>query len=115
MYRNIVNQLIEWKKSEERKPLIVLGARQVGKTYSLLDFGKQNYKHVAYINCDENEQAKNLFVQDYNMERVLFAIAAIAGVPVVPGDPLNIMYVLLARCLASRCGTVSHFLLGRSI
>ena len=91
MYRSVVNQLIEWKKSEERKPLIVLGARQVGKTYSLLDFGKQNYKHVAYINCDENEQAKNLFVQDYNMERVLFAIAAIAGVPVVPGDTLIIL------------------------
>jgi predicted AAA+ superfamily ATPase len=91
MYRNIVNQLIEWKKSDERKPLIVLGARQFGKTYSLLDFGRQNYKHVAYINCDENEQAKNLFVQDYNMERVLFAIAAIAGVPVVPGDTLIIL------------------------
>lgn len=91
MYRNVVNQLIEWKKSDERKPLIVLGARQVGKTYSLLDFGKQHYKYVAYINCDENEQAKNLFVQDYNMERVLFAIAAIAGVPVVPGDTLIIL------------------------
>jgi len=48
MYRDIVNQLVEWKKSEERKPLVVLGARQVGKTYSLLDFGKQHYKHVAY-------------------------------------------------------------------
>ena len=59
--------MIEWKNSDERKPLIVLGARQVGKTYSLLDFGKQHYKYVAYINCDENEQAKNLFVQDYNM------------------------------------------------
>ena len=91
MYRSIVNQLIEWKESDERKPLIVLGARQVGKTYSLLDFGKQHYKYVAYINCDENEQAKNLFVQDYNMERVLFAIAAIAGVPVVPGDTLIIL------------------------
>ena len=83
--------MIEWKNSDERKPLIVLGARQVGKTYSLLDFGKQHYKHVAYINCDENEQAKNLFVQDYNMERVLFAIAAIAGVPVVPVDTLIIL------------------------
>ena len=91
MYRSVVNQLIEWKKSDERKPLIVLGARQVGKTYSLLDFGKQHYKYVAYINCDENEQAKNLFVQDYNMERVLFAIAAIAGVPVVPSDTLIIL------------------------
>ncbi len=103
MYRNIVKQLIEWKNSDERKPLIVLGARQVGKTYSLLDFGKQHYKHVAYINCDENEQAKNLFVQDYNMERVLFAIAAIAGVPVVPGDTLIILDEIqeLQRGLAS--------------
>ena len=103
MYRNIVNQLIEWKNLDERKPLIVLGARQVGKTYSLLDFGKQHYKHVAYINCDENEQAKNLFVQDYNMERVLFAIAAIAGVPVVPEDTLIILDEIqeLQRGLAS--------------
>ena len=103
MYRNIVNQLIEWKNSDERKPLIVLGARQVGKTYSLLDFGKQHYKYVAYINCDENEQAKNLFVQDYNMERVLFAIAAIAGVPVVPEDTLIILDEIqeLQRGLAS--------------
>lgn len=103
MYRNIVNQLVEWKNSDERKPLIVLGARQVGKTYSLLDFGKQHYKHVAYINCDENEQAKNLFVQDYNMERVLFAIAAIAGVPVVPEDTLIILDEIqeLQRGLAS--------------
>ncbi len=103
MYRNIVNQLIEWKNSDERKPLIVLGARQVGKTYSLLDFGKQHYKHVAYINCDENGQAKNLFVQDYNMERVLFAIAAIAGVPVVPEDTLIILDEIqeLQRGLAS--------------
>ena len=91
MHRSVINQLIEWKNSEDRKPLIVLGARQVGKTYSLLDFGKQHYRHVAYINCDNNEQAKNLFVQDYNMERVLFAIAAITGVPVVPGETLIIL------------------------
>lgn len=91
MYRHIINQLIRWKNSEGRKPLIVLGARQVGKTYSLLDFGKQHYKHVAYINCDNNEQAKNLFEQDYNMERVLFAIAAITGEPVIPGETLIIL------------------------
>lgn len=103
MYRCIINQLIEWKNSENRKPLIVLGARQVGKTYSLLDFGKQHYKHVAYINCDNNEQAKSLFIQDYNMERVLFAIAAITGVPIVPGETLIILDEIqeLQRGLAS--------------
>lgn len=103
MYRHIVNQLIDWKKSEDRKPLIVLGARQVGKTYSLLDFGKQHYKHVAYINCDNNEQASSLFVQDYNMERIIFTIAAITGVPVVPGETLIILDEIqeLQRGLAS--------------
>lgn len=91
MFRNVVNQLVEWKKSDERKPLVVLGARQVGKTYSLLAFGEQHYKYVAYINCDENEQAKSLFAQDFNMERVLLAISAITKVPVVPGDTLIIL------------------------
>lgn len=78
-------------------------ARQVGKTYSLLDFGKQHYKYVAYINCDNNEQVKSLFVQDYNMERILFAIAAITGVPVVPGETLIILDEIqeLQRGLAS--------------
>lgn len=103
MYRYIINQLIEWKHSENRKPLIVLGARQVGKTYSLLDFGKKHYKHVAYINCDNNEQVKSLFVQDYNMERILFAIAAITGVPVLPDETLIILDEIqeLQRGLAS--------------
>lgn len=91
MHRNVINQLVEWKNSKERKPLILLGARQVGKTYSLLDFGKQYYKHVAYINCDDNDQAAGLFLQNYNMERVLLAIAAITGVPVVPGETLIIL------------------------
>lgn len=103
MYRSIINQLVEWKNSDERKPLILLGARQVGKTYSLLDFGKQHYKHVAYINCDDNDQAASLFVQNYNIERVLLAIAAITEVPVVPGETLIILDEIqeLPRGLAS--------------
>lgn len=103
MYRDIINQLVEWKESDDRKPLILLGARQVGKTYSLLDFGKRHYKHVAYINCDGNDQAEGLFVQNFNMERVLLAIAAITGVPVVPGETLIILDEIqeLPRGLAS--------------
>lgn len=103
MYRNIINQLVAWKNSNERKPLILLGARQVGKTYSLLDFGKQHYKHVAYINCDDNDQVAGLFIQNFNMERVLLAIAAITGVPVVPSDTLIILDEIqeLPRGLAS--------------
>ena len=63
----------------------------MGKTYSLLAFGKEHYKHVAYINCDGNEQAKTLFAQGYDMERILLAISALTGVPVVAGDTLIIL------------------------
>ena len=61
MYRNIINQLKEWKNKEHRKPLVLAGARQVGKTYMLTEFGKQEFENVAYINCDDNEMVKDLF------------------------------------------------------
>ena len=54
MYRNIIEQLKEWKNKEGRKPLILSGARQVGKTYILKRFGEQEFANVAYINCDDN-------------------------------------------------------------
>lgn len=103
MNRNVINQLIEWKKSPLRKPLILLGARQVGKTYSLLDFGRNHYKHVAYINCDDNDEVRNLFMQDYNIDRIALAISAITGVPVLPGETLIILDEIqeLPRGLAS--------------
>ena len=77
MYRNIIEQLKEWKNKEGRKPLILSGARQVGKTYILKRFGEQEFANVAYINCDDNELAKNLFMQDYNIQRIILAIGAI--------------------------------------
>lgn len=103
MYRNIVNQLVEWKNSSRRKPLILLGARQVGKTYSLLAFGEEHYKHVAYINCDDNEHVRNLFEQDYDIDRIVLTISALTKVPVVPNDTLIILDEIqeLPRGLAS--------------
>jgi len=103
MYRDIINQLVEWKNSPRRKPLILLGARQVGKTYSLLAFGKEHYKHVAYINCDENDKVRDLFVQNYDIDRIVIAITAITGVPVIPEDTLIIFDEIqeLPRGLAS--------------
>ena len=52
MYRNVITQLKQWKKKENRKPLVLAGARQVGKTFMLTEFGKQEFENVAYINCD---------------------------------------------------------------
>ena len=91
MKRTVENQLIAWKNNPHRKPLIVMGARQVGKTYLLQQFGNNHYDHVAYINCDNNPSVANLFAEDYDMERILLAIGAIAKVPIIAGKTLIIL------------------------
>ena len=70
MYRRSVGQLREWKDQKDRKPLVLAGARQVGKTYILKEFGKSDFQNVAYINCDDNNMAKDLFTQDYDMKQI---------------------------------------------
>lgn len=91
MHRNIISQLKKWKDKERRKPLILAGARQVGKTYILKKFGEQEFANVAYINCDDNELAKDLFVHDYDMQRILLAISAITGQNITAGKTLIIL------------------------
>lgn len=100
MYRNIIGQLKEWKDSEHRKPLVLAGARQVGKTYILKRFGKQEFANVAYINCDNNEMVKDLFVQDYDMQRIILAIGAITRQPVEAGKTL----IILDEIQELKCG-----------
>ena len=91
MYRNIIKQLKEWKEKENRKPLILAGARQVGKTYILQKFGEEEFTNVAYINCDDNLLAKELFTQDYDIQRILLAIGAITGQAIQAGEKLIIL------------------------
>lgn len=91
MYRNIIKQLEEWKNKKHRKPLILAGARQVGKTYILKEFGKSSFSNVAYINCDDNELAKDLFLQDYDMQRIILAIGVITRQSIIPGKTLIIL------------------------
>lgn len=91
MYRNIIKELKVWKSKVHRKPLILAGARQAGKTYILNEFGRQYFKNVAYINCDDNELAKNLFSKDYDMQRIIMAIGAITQEQIIPGKTLIIL------------------------
>lgn len=91
MKRQIYNELLAWKNREIRKPLIILGARQVGKTWIMRHFGEQEYSSVAYINCDDEPRAKDLFKTDYDMDRILLAIQVITGVKVEPGKTLVIL------------------------
>ncbi len=71
MERTIYAHLLEWKDSPNRKPLILLGARQVGKTYILKQFGEHEFDNMVYINCHNNEFMANLFT-DFDINRILY-------------------------------------------
>lgn len=71
MYRKQIEKLIKWKSDENRKPLIIKGARQVGKTWLMKEFGREQYQNYAYINFDGNERMKILFDGDYDIERII--------------------------------------------
>ena len=88
MEREVLKQLVAWKKRPDRKPLILLGARQVGKTHILREFGRSHYKYMAYVNCDNNLLVRDLFAPDYDMKRILLSVGAITGVPIEPGNTL---------------------------
>ena len=91
MRRKIYTQLLKWKASKDRKPLMLLGARQVGKTWIMKYFGEKEYKNVAYINCDDEPRMKQLFELDYNIDRILLTLQAITDIKVTPNDTLIIL------------------------
>ncbi len=91
MKRSIINQLIEWKESATRKPLILNGARQVGKTYILQEFGHEHYNSVAYINLDNNPEAMSIFAQDYDIPRIIRALSAISHINIQAEQTLIIL------------------------
>ncbi len=91
MYRKIIEKLKDWKNREDRKPLVLLGARQVGKTWLMKEFGQTCYESVAYVNCDNEPLAKELFKADYNIPRIVLAIQALTGVKVEPGKTLVVI------------------------
>lgn len=89
MERKIIEKLREWKANPNRKPLILLGARQVGKTWIMKHFAETDFQSVAYINCDEEPMAKNMFA-DYNIPQILLTIQAITKTKVEPRKTLVI-------------------------
>lgn len=91
MERHVLQQLKEWKERKDRKPLIVNGARQVGKTWALREFAKREYAKEAYIICRKNELVEQVFKQDFNVERILLSLSAIIHVDITPEDTLIIL------------------------
>lgn len=90
MERSIYSSLKKWKESPTRKPLILQGARQVGKTYILKEFGAREYSEVVYINCDDNNDMQNMFV-DYDVDRIIRSMSAISSVSIKPSTTLLIL------------------------
>lgn len=90
MERSICSSLKKWKESPTRKPLILQGARQVGKTYILKEFGAREYSEVVYINCDDNNDMQNMFV-DYDVDRIIRSLSAISGISIKPSTTLLIL------------------------
>ena len=76
MYRSKINDLVKWKLSKDRKPLVIQGARQVGKTWLAKEFGKQEFKQTIYVNFEKEIRLQNLFSQDLNPKRIITAIEA---------------------------------------
>ena len=88
MRREIYSELLLWKNNPNRKPLIITGARQVGKTWIMREFGKNEYEEVVYINCDNESRMEKLLSDDYNIDRILLGLQAISGVNIKEGKTL---------------------------
>lgn len=90
MKRNAINALIEWKNNEERKPLVIRGARQVGKTWLMKEFGEKYYKNFIYLNFDEEDELKSIFEANKNPHRIVELLSMIAGQKILPKETLLI-------------------------
>lgn len=88
MRRKLYTQLLKWKESPRRKPLMIYGARQVGKTYLVNEFGNNEFEAVVYVNCYQNPAVVNLFAEDKNIERIILGLSAISGHTITPGKTL---------------------------
>lgn len=90
MKRHILKKLELWKTHPKRKPLIIQGARQVGKTWAMKEFGRRHFDKVAYINFDHNPRMQALFEQDFNIDRLILGLQIESGVDIDPIDTLLI-------------------------
>lgn len=91
MQRFAMNQLLRWKDKDNRKPLVIMGARQVGKTWLMKEFGRTCYKKVAYISFYNNSRMNQVFQMDFDVERILMNLNIEAGVTITPEDTLIVL------------------------
>lgn len=88
--RNAIADLKKWKDDAERKPLVIRGARQVGKTWLMREFGQTGYDHFVYFNFDEEDELKSIFETNKNPQRIVELLSMVAGEKILPGETLII-------------------------
>jgi uncharacterized protein len=91
MRRDVLDKLVEWKNRSGKKPLILRGARQVGKTWLLQEFGKRHYQNYAYVNLEEATQLQSLFITDFDVARIINVLEIHTGEKIIPGETLIIL------------------------
>jgi predicted AAA+ superfamily ATPase len=90
MNRLLIQEMVAWKNSKNRKPLIIQGARQVGKTWLMKEFGKQEFEQVVYLNFESSSRLNNLFSVDFNIERIIAVIEIETNRKIIPETTLLI-------------------------
>lgn len=90
MKRNAIQELVAWKSSEDRKPMVLKGARQVGKTWLMKEFGQNYYDSYVYFNFDEEDELKSIFEANKNPQRIIELLSLIAGEKILPEKTLII-------------------------
>lgn len=90
MFREITNELIKWKDKPRRKPLLITGVRQCGKTYTIGKFSEEYFKSHVYINFEETERMSAIFDYDYDVNRIISEIENVTGTRIVPGETILI-------------------------
>lgn len=100
MRRNALDVLLQWKSSEERKPMVLKGARQTGKTWLMKEFGQSCYEHSVYFNFDEEDELKSIFEINKNPQRIIELLSLIAEEKILPGETL-IIFDEIQECPAA--------------
>ena len=91
MERELLQNLIIWKNKDDRKPLIIRGARQVGKTWLMKEFGKSHYKHIAYVNFETSLSLHGIFESGFETDKFIMALKIESGTDIIPGETLIIL------------------------
>jgi hypothetical protein len=90
MKRNALYSLMKWKNDADRKPLVLKGARQVGKTWIMKEFGKTQYDNYVYFNFDEDDKLKSIFEKNKNPHRIIELLSLVCGEKIAPESTLII-------------------------